>query len=118
MVRSDLTCVVPYSVLRSVTFGVTHVWGCGPVRVWPLPPHLEGVLDGRALASARVVWYAKSAPLHTVAHELAHIVTPDEPGHGERWMTCFCGLLDPVWSIYARAVTSCLHGSGGCPSGR
>lgn len=80
----DLTDVVPFASLDAATKQITDVWGFGPVRVWPLPRHLESTHYGRCDPGRRVVWYAREAPLGTVAHELAHVLTRGDE-HGEHW---------------------------------
>lgn len=73
----------PYKVLAAETMRCARLLGL-PVRCLPMPAHLVGVLDGRT--NGRTVWLTHGAPLHTVAHELAHVMTgtTSDP-HGPEW---------------------------------
>lgn len=72
-------------MLRTATLDLAARLGID-VRVLPLPRHLEASLDGRA--GRHWVQYASTAPLATVAHELAHILVPGDE-HGPGWRRAF-----------------------------
>lgn len=80
--------VHPYSALAPLTVDVAAAAGFGFVRVFPMPAAWADTRDGRCNPSARVVWLADRAPLHIVAHEVAHLLAPAD-GHGPVWREWF-----------------------------
>jgi hypothetical protein len=40
------------------------------------------------------VYYADKCDVRVALHETAHLLTPDDPGHGPEWRAVYAGLLD------------------------
>lgn len=83
-----VTDVVSYNVLVDATRALCAELGVF-VHVRPLPRHEATTRDGKTDGKA-LIWYALRAPLHVAAHEVAHIITPnDQPDHGLVWQDNF-----------------------------
>lgn len=88
-VRSALLEVVPFGRLSVLAHRLAG-WRGIPINVIPLSPQIARVYDGRTDGRIRV-WFAPRAPVHTVAHELAHVVSGDR-SHGPEWERSFVDL--------------------------
>lgn len=80
-----------FAELAAITQAMVVEIGFGEISVRPLPARLTMRYYGDAWPSARLIRYAPSAPLYAVAHEVAHLLAPDD-GHGPMWQTQFIRL--------------------------
>lgn len=81
---TGLEDVVPFARLRLLTERLAREAGVTvSVRVMPA----DWALDRHGATRNLTVWYPRAgAPAITVAHELAHVLTPStEPEHGQVW---------------------------------
>lgn len=81
----------PFAELEAVTHELVVSIGFGEISVRPLPARVAMWNYGDAWPSARLVRYAPRAPLYAVAHEVAHLLAPDD-GHGPMWQAQFARL--------------------------
>lgn len=94
--RAALLEVVPYRELVSLTRRVADHVGMTCPQCLPLSASAGAVYDGRT--DGRRIWYAPTAPVHTVAHELAHVVTRDGR-HGRVWWEAFAALATVLTDV-------------------
>lgn len=100
---AELTAHASFRRLAAATVQLAGEAGFGHVRVWRLKdggPHW-----GQAAPWARVVWYpATGAPMLTVAHEVAHLLTPADDRHGPAWRSAFAALIPHLAEVVAQQV--------------
>lgn len=80
--------MVGWRDLTAATAWLLDDVGHPQIRCLPLTPgqatYLDGRTDGRTL-----IQYARRAPLHVVAHEVAHCLVGVDAGHTEPWFAAF-----------------------------
>lgn len=91
--RDPLETHAPFDRLRVLCERLAHEAG-HPVTVRPLPAELA--LDRHGAARNDVVMFHRDgAPVITVAHELAHVLTRTErTDHGDQWRLTFGALAE------------------------
>lgn len=94
--RAVLLEVVPYGRLVTLTHRLATRVGVTTPQCLPLTAALSDVYDGRT--DGRRIWYAQTAPVHTVAHELAHVLARDR-GHGRVWWEAFAALATVLTDV-------------------